>query len=103
MKAKNKNPSPTHPTSGLPPLADSSATSTDTHRHQDRGNGGDGRGDEQVLGDDLLFGADEIGAFLKKSPRWVYYQQRNLGLGHIGATLVGSKRALTKLFSGEAI
>jgi hypothetical protein len=97
-----KKPSPTHPKSGLPPLAalaDNRVTSTVTHRHQDRGNG---NGDGEVLGDDLLFGADQIAAFLKRSPRWVYHQQRNLQLSHIGATLLGSKTKLKKLLLNEA-
>ena len=94
-----KKPSPTHPTSGLPPLADSPATSAGVHRHQDRGDGEAGDGD--VLGDDLLFGAEAIAAFLKRSPRWVYYQQDNLDLKHIGATLVASKSRLRALFSAS--
>jgi hypothetical protein len=57
--------------------------------------------DEEVLGDDLLYTADEVAAFLKRTPRWVYHNQRNLGLGHIGATLVGSKTKLKKLLTGE--
>ncbi len=57
---------------------------------------------EEVLGDDLLFGAPEIAAFLKRSERWVYYQQGHLGLSHVGATLIGSKTKLKKLLTGEA-
>ena len=37
------------------------------------------RRDEEVLGDDLLYTADEVAAFLKRTPRWVYHNQRNLG------------------------
>jgi hypothetical protein len=54
---------------------------------------------EEVLGDDLLYGAKPIAKYLKRSERWVYHQQRNLGLTHVGATLVGSKTKLTKLLS----
>jgi hypothetical protein len=57
---------------------------------------------DEVLGDDLLYGAEEIAAFLKRKPRWVYHQQTNLGLAHVGATLVGSKSKLMKLLTGEA-
>jgi hypothetical protein len=59
----------------------------------------DKRCDEEVLGDDLLYGADAIAKFLKRKPRWIYHQQKNLGLGHVGATLVGSKIKLTKLLT----
>jgi hypothetical protein len=95
--AKPKDKNPPHPTSGLPPLTDRPATSVGVHRHQDRGDSEGGDGD--VLGNDLLFGAEAIAAFLKRSPRWIYYQQANLGLKHIGATLVGSKSRLRALFS----
>jgi hypothetical protein len=56
--------------------------------------------DEAILGNDLLYGALEIAAFLKRKPRWVYHQQNNLGLAHVGATLVASKAKLTKLLAG---
>jgi len=59
----------------------------------------DKRRDKEVLGDDLLYGADAIAKFLKRKPRWVYHQQKNLGLAHVGATLVGSKAKLTKLLA----
>jgi hypothetical protein len=59
----------------------------------------DKRRDEEVLGDDLLYGADAIAKFLKRKPRWIYHQRKNLGLAHVGATLVGSKAKLTKLLT----
>jgi hypothetical protein len=52
---------------------------------------------------DFLWTADEIARFIKRTPRFVYHQQKNLGLVHIGGTLVGSKSKLTKLLSGEAV
>jgi hypothetical protein len=57
------------------------------------------RHDSDRLADDLLYGAEEIGDHLGKPPRWVYHQQKNLGLTHIGATLVASKAKLKQLFS----
>jgi hypothetical protein len=33
----------------------------------------DRRRDEEVLGDDLLYGAEAIAKFLKRKPRWVYH------------------------------
>jgi hypothetical protein len=57
---------------------------------------------EEALSADLLFGATAIGRYIGRPPRWVYHQQKNLGLGHIGATLIGSKTKLTKLLTGEA-
>jgi hypothetical protein len=58
------------------------------------------RDHQETLGDDLLYGADAIAKFLKRKPRWVYHQQKHLGLAHVGATLVGSKARLTKLLTG---
>jgi hypothetical protein len=58
--------------------------------------------DEQRLADDLLYGAVEIGNFISRKPAWVYYQQKNLGLTHVGALLVGSKKRLKKLLTGES-
>jgi hypothetical protein len=52
---------------------------------------------------DLLYGAEEIGRYIGRSKRWVYHQQKNLGLGHIGGTLVGSCSKLAKLLAGEAV
>jgi hypothetical protein len=59
----------------------------------------DNRRDEETLGEDLLYGADAIAKFLNRNTRWVYHQQKNLGLAHVGATLVGSKAKLTKLLA----
>jgi hypothetical protein len=61
----------------------------------------DKRRDEGELSADILYGAAEIGRYIGRPPRWVYHQQKNLGLGHIGATLVGSKTKLTKLLTNE--
>jgi hypothetical protein len=55
--------------------------------------------DEDRLAEDLLFGAQEVADYLGRKPRWVYHQQKNLGLGHCGATLIGSKSKLTKLLT----
>jgi hypothetical protein len=52
---------------------------------------------------DFLWTANEIARFIKRTNRFVYQQQKNLGLVHIGGTLVGSKTKLTKLLTGEAI
>jgi hypothetical protein len=57
------------------------------------------RRDEPVLGDDLLYGADAVAKYIKRKRRFVYHQQENLGLKHVGGTLVGSKTKLTKLFT----
>jgi hypothetical protein len=55
--------------------------------------------DEEVLGDDLLFGADEVAAYLKRPRRWVYNKQKALQLIHLDGGLVGSKSKLTKLLA----
>jgi hypothetical protein len=55
------------------------------------------------LSDDLLYGAEAIGRYIGRSKRWVYHQQENLGLGHVGGTLVGSCSKLTRLLAGEAV
>jgi hypothetical protein len=60
------------------------------------------RRDEDTLAQDILYGAEEIGRFVGRPPRWVYHQQKNLGLGHVGATLIGSKTKLIKLLTNEA-
>ena len=49
---------------------------------------------DDSLGADLLYGAEQIAAYLGRSPAWVYYQQANLGIAHVGAQLVGSKSKL---------
>ena len=51
---------------------------------------------------DALYGATAIGRFINRPPRWVYHQQENLGLTHVGAVLVGSKSKLKKLLTGES-
>jgi hypothetical protein len=51
---------------------------------------------------DFLWTAAEIARFIQRTERFVYHQQKNLGLVHIGGTLVGSKSKLTKLLTGEA-
>jgi hypothetical protein len=51
---------------------------------------------------DALYGAHEIGDFIDRPARWVYHQQKNLGLVHVGAVLVGSKSKLKKLLTGES-
>jgi hypothetical protein len=59
------------------------------------------KGDEK-LADDLLYGAQAIADYIGRDPRWVYYQQKALGLTHVGALLVGSKSKIRKLLTGEA-
>ncbi len=54
------------------------------------------------LANDLLRGAEQIAEWTGLSVRQVYHQQRNLGLTHLGAMLVGSKSKLKKLLTGEA-
>lgn len=51
--------------------------------------------------DDLLYGAQAISDETGLSVRQVYHQQKNLGLAHLGAMLVGSKKKLKKLLAGE--
>jgi hypothetical protein len=60
------------------------------------------RHDEDELSKDLMYGAEPIGRFIGRPPRWVYHHQKNLGLGHVGATLVGSKSGLKKRLTGNA-
>jgi hypothetical protein len=55
------------------------------------------------LGSDLLYGADEIAAYIRRKPAFVYYAQKSLGLTHVGAILVGSKSKLKKLLTGETV
>jgi hypothetical protein len=54
------------------------------------------------LADDLLRGAEEISEYTGLTIRQVYHQQKNLGLTHLGAMLIGSKSKLRKLLTGEA-
>jgi hypothetical protein len=56
---------------------------------------------DEIISDDFLYGAKSIGRFVKRPPRWVYHNQKDLGLIHIGATLVGTKTKITKILSGE--
>jgi hypothetical protein len=60
------------------------------------------REDDEKLADDMLYGAQAIADFLGLNPRQVYHQQRELGLAHLGAMLVGSKSKLKKRLTGEA-
>lgn len=48
---------------------------------------------EQTLGDDLLWGAEEIGKYIDRSAEQVYYLYRSgkLPLGKYGKELLGSK------------
>ena len=57
---------------------------------------------DEKLADDLLYGATTIADFTGLTERQVYHQQKNSGLTHLGATLVGSKSKLKKLLAGEA-
>ena len=58
--------------------------------------------DDEKLADDLLKGAPEIADYTGLTPRQVYYQQENLGLKHLGAMLIGSKKKLRELLTGTA-
>jgi hypothetical protein len=58
----------------------------------------------ESLADDLLDGADEIAAFIKKlTARQVYHYQEQLGLTHLGGKLIGSKREITRRLSGREV
>jgi hypothetical protein len=57
--------------------------------------------ENEKLADDMLYGAQAIADYLGLDPRQVYHQQRNLGLTHLGAMLVGSKKKLKKLLASE--
>jgi hypothetical protein len=57
--------------------------------------------EEKQLSDDVLFGAPAIAQFVGLSER-VYHQQKNLRLKKLGAILVGSRKRLTELLTGEA-
>jgi hypothetical protein len=58
--------------------------------------------EEKQLSDDVLFGAPAIAQFVGLSERQVYHQQKNLRLKKLGAILVGSRKRLTELLTGEA-
>jgi hypothetical protein len=55
----------------------------------------------EKLADDLLKGAPEIADYTGLSVRQVYHQQDNLGLRHLGAMLIGSKKRLKELLAGR--
>ena len=57
---------------------------------------------DDKLADDLLVGATQIAQFTGLTERQVYHQQKNLELGHLGAILVGSKKKLRRVLTGEA-
>lgn len=57
---------------------------------------------DNELVNDVLKGAAEIARYTGLSVRQVYHQQENLGLTHLGAMLIGSKRKLKRLLTGEA-
>jgi hypothetical protein len=73
-------------------------TDKEAKRRRDQGE----RDREANADNDFLWTAAEIARFIKRTHRFVYAHQKSLGLVHIDGTLVGSKRALTKLLSGEA-
>jgi hypothetical protein len=58
---------------------------------------------------DLLDGAAEVAAYLKKKglknigQRGVYHYSKALGLTHLNGRLIGSKSKLAKLLTGGAI
>jgi hypothetical protein len=54
----------------------------------------------ESFADDVLWGAKEIGEFIKRKRAYVYNKQEDLGLTHIGALLVGSKSKLKELLTG---
>jgi 3-methyladenine DNA glycosylase Tag len=62
---------------------------------------------ETLPDDDLLDGAEEVSAFLKKKglkkmgPRSVYHYKEALGLTPLNGRLIGSKTRLRKLLTGE--
>jgi hypothetical protein len=55
-----------------------------------------------TIADDILQGAEAIAEYTGLTKRQVYHQQENLGLTHLGAMLIGSKRKLRRLLTGEA-
>ena len=50
--------------------------------------------ENETLADDMLYGAQEITNYTRLTVRQVYHQQKNLGLKHLGAMLVGSSPSL---------
>jgi hypothetical protein len=57
---------------------------------------------DERLADDILKGAPEIADHTGLTPRQVYHQKENLGLKHLGAMLIGSKKKLRELLTGNA-
>ena len=57
---------------------------------------------DEKLADDILYGAPAIAKFVGLTERQIYHQQRNLQLKKLGAILVGSKKRLKELLTGEA-
>jgi hypothetical protein len=68
---------------------------------QGRGTANQAPAEPAVLADDLLIGAEAIAAYTGLSVRQVYYQQENLGLRHLGSTLIGSCNNLRALLTGR--
>lgn len=58
--------------------------------------------DNEKLADDLLKSAEEIADYTGLTVRQVYHQSENLGLRRLGAMLIGSKRKLRELLTGDA-
>ncbi len=62
---------------------------------------------EMLADDDLLDGAGEVSAFLKKKglkkigTRGVYHHQKALGLKHLDGRLIGSKQEITRRLTGR--
>jgi hypothetical protein len=56
---------------------------------------------DEKLADDILYGAPEIADYTGLTVRQVYHQQENLGLTHLGAMLIGSKKALKRRLTGR--
>ena len=57
--------------------------------------------EDDTLARDLLFGAAAIAKYIGRNQRYVYHQQKNLRLTHIGGQLVASKAKLKKVLAGE--
>jgi hypothetical protein len=55
---------------------------------------------ELELSEDVLFGAQAIGDHVGKPRCWVYDYQKQLGLDHVGATLIGRKSELNRRLGG---
>jgi hypothetical protein len=59
---------------------------------------------ESPLAADLLYGAEEIGEYIKRTPKQVYegYAAGHLPLEKLGRILVGSKERLKRKLTGES-